>query len=416
LAFATLGLLSSSAILVHFFDGLIEMHFHFFVMVAVVAVYQSWPPFLVALAFVLLHHGVIGAVAPGEVYNHAAARQHAWMWALVHGCFVLAESVACLTYWRVSENAVGREHAARARLEKAHRELAQAQELSGIGSWDWDVASGTVTWSDQLYALAGVDASTFTPTVASFLELVDPHDRARVQQLIVAAHNEQTPLDYECRLVRPDGAVRIIHALGEYVTAADGTLLRMFGTCHDVTERKLLQAEIEHLAFHDPLTGLANRKLFLDRLGHALGVQDRSGRRCAVLFIDLDDFKQINDTFGHNAGDELLCEVARRLERAVRDADTIARLGGDEFALLWEDVDVETVTRIAERIEAELRPPIELQGETVTIRSSIGIAVAEPRTSAEAILRDADAAMYTVKTGGGHSHGIFPSTAAISSA
>ena len=396
-ASATLGLVSSSAILVHFFDGLIELHFHFFVTIAVVALYQAWRPFLLALGFVLFHHSVIGTLAPEQVYNHPSAVANPALFALVHGGFLLAESIACLVYWRVTEDALDGERAARGGLEKAHRDLAQAQDLSGMGSWDWDITSGTVTWSDQLYALAGVDPTTFTPSVESFLELVHSDDRARVTELVSAAYETQAGLDYEYRPVQPSGA--IFHALGEWVAATEGTAGRMFGTIHDVTERKRLLAEIEHLAFHDPLTGLANRRLFMDRLGHALAVKERSGQGCAVLFMDLDGFKKVNDTFGHSAGDGLLCEVARRLTSAARSADTIARLGGDEFALLCEDVDLEMATKVAERIDEQLHRPFELQGADVSPRGSIGIALAEGNPSAEDILRDADAAMYAVKSG-----------------
>ena len=113
-ALATLGLVICSAILVHFFDGLIEMHFHFFVMVAVVALYQAWQPYLLAVGFVLLQHSLVGAVAPHQVYSHHSGSAHPWWWALVHGSFILAESITCLMYWRVSEDALD-ENARRAR-------------------------------------------------------------------------------------------------------------------------------------------------------------------------------------------------------------------------------------------------------------------------------------------------------------
>lgn len=410
-ASATIGLLASSAILVHFFDGLIELHFHFFVTVAVVALYQAWGPLLLALGFVVFHHTVIGTLAPELVYNHPSAVHNPGLFALVHGGFVLAESIACLVVWRFSEDALDSERAARGGLEKAHRDLAQAQDLSGMGSWDWDVTANTVTWSDQMYALAGVDPTTFTPSVESFLGLVHADDRVRVAELVSAAYETQTGLDYEYRPVQPDGA--IFHALGEWVTATEGTAARMFGTIHDVTERKRLLAEIEHLAFHDPLTGLANRRLFMDRLDHALDITRRSGHGCAVLFMDLDGFKKVNDTLGHGAGDELLCEVARRLTRAARSADTIARFGGDEFALLCEDVDLEIAIRVAERIGEELHRPVELQGVDVSPRGSIGIALAEGNLSAEDILRDADAAMYAVKTEGKGGVKVFPLAASV---
>jgi len=412
-ALATLGLVSSSAILVHFFDGMIEMHFHYFVIIAVVALYQAWWPYLLALGFVVLQHAIVGVVAPQMVYDHMDAQMHPWTWALIHGGFILAESVTCLLYWRISEDALDHEREARARSEKArddlekahldlaktHQDLTQAQTLSGIGSWDWEIISNRVSWSDQLYMLTGSDRKTFVPSVASFLDLIHPEDRERVADLINQAVVDETGLDYESRLVRGDGRVLAIHALAERQVSADGQV-RMFGTFHDVTERKALQEEIERLAFHDPLTGLANRRLFLDRLEHALDRQRRSGQGCGVLFMDLDDFKKVNDAHGHGAGDQLLCAVAGRLVASVRPGDTVARLGGDEFAVLLEEVDLEASTRLAERVEAELCQPIRLQqGAEVSIRASVGMAIAEGDISADDILRNADSVMYAVKIG-----------------
>jgi diguanylate cyclase (GGDEF)-like protein/PAS domain S-box-containing protein len=406
---ATLGLVFSSSILVHFFGGLIELHFHYFVVVAVVALYQAWLPFLLALVFVVFQHAVVGVLTPHVVYNHHEAVTHPWTWALIHGGFVLAESVTCLMYWRISEDALGREREARGRTESAHEDLTQAQALSGVGSWDWDLTSETVTWSEQLYTLTGSDRRTFIPSLTGFLDLVHPEEKDRVEELIAHAVRNEVGLDYESRLVRADGQVRAFHALGERRVSASG-LVTMFGTIHDVTERKALQEEIERLAFHDPLTGLANRRLFLDRLDHALAGQRRSGRACAVLFLDLDDFKKVNDALGHGAGDEVLRVVAERLLASVRPADTVARLGGDEFAMLLEDVDLAMSTRLAERLEAELRKPITLQGVDRSIRGSIGIAIAEQQITADDILRNADAAMYAVKIGGKNSHSTFPTT------
>jgi len=410
---ATLGLLSCSAILIHLYDGMIELHFHFFVTIAVVALYQAWRPYLLALGFVLLHHAVLGALAPGAVYNHQSAVHNPGLFVLVHTAFILAESIACLVYWKVTEDALDGERLARTQLHKAHSDLNQAQELSGVGSWEWDVLDHTVTWSDHQYVLAGVQPATFTPTPMSYLDLVHPDDTARVAALFRSAFDTATGLNCEFRLLRPDGSVRHVHALGEVETDHDGTITRFVGTSHDVTERHTLQAEIEHMAFHDPLTGLANRRLFLDRLSRALTASERSGRRCAVLFMDLDGFKSVNDTFGHPTGDVLLCEVARRLTDAARASDTVARFGGDEFAMLCEDVNATTAAEAAHRITELLHRPVELHGAVVEVRASTGIAVAEPGLCAEDILRAADAAMYAAKITGKHSHLIFPSVTSL---
>jgi diguanylate cyclase (GGDEF)-like protein len=163
-------------------------------------------------------------------------------------------------------------------------------------------------------------------------------------------------------------------------------------------ERLRLSVAMQYLAWHDSLTELANRPLFMDRVGHALALQKRRGRRVAVLFCDLDGFKRVNDLFGHSAGDHLLVEVGRRIRDSVRDADTVARLGGDEFAVLIEDVVApDEVGSACERILVALRNRIDVAGEDVSVTTTIGVAMSEPSSSAESLLSQADLAMYHAK-------------------
>ena len=170
---------------------------------------------------------------------------------------------------------------------------------------------------------------------------------------------------------------------------------------HDITLRKELERQLQHQAFHDSLTGLANRALFTDRLTHAMARQERAKRSLAVVFLDLDDFKTVNDSLGHVAGDQLLTAVAERLRGVMRPEDTVARFGGDEFAILVEDTSREAARRVAERVLAALRSPFELQGKQVYVRGSAGVAVTLPgATPAEDLLRHADLAMYTAKSRG----------------
>jgi diguanylate cyclase (GGDEF)-like protein/PAS domain S-box-containing protein len=171
---------------------------------------------------------------------------------------------------------------------------------------------------------------------------------------------------------------------------------------HDITDRKRVEDELVHQAFHDSLTGLANRALFRDRVEHALERRARTGTDPAVIYLDLDGFKHVNDGLGHEAGDNLLREVATRLEAIVRSGDTVARLGGDEFAILVEQsshVQIEAEA-IAERVLQTLIAPIDVGGHEVTLSASMGIAVADPDSSASQLLRDADIAMYQAKTSG----------------
>ncbi len=177
-----------------------------------------------------------------------------------------------------------------------------------------------------------------------------------------------------------------------------GGILTYSALIHDITERRRLEDELRHQAFHDSLTGLANRALFADRLDHAL--QRRASGDIGVIFFDVDDFKLINDGLGHAAGDGLLIEVARRLGELVRAGDTAARLGGDEFAVLLELTTQDEATRVADRIIAAFLPSFEIGGHRITARASIGIAFGHAGSEAATVLREADAAMYTAKDRG----------------
>ena len=403
---ATIGLVSASAILTHFSGGLIEMHFHFFVVVAVVSLYQSWVPFLVALGFVVAHHGLGGQFLPESVYNHPAAMGNSWKWALVHGAFILAESTACLVAWRLNELALEGERSARQAMERAHSDLATAQSLSNIGSWDWDPTGSTVWWSDELYRIVGREPGDFTPTLKGFLNYVIPADRDRLATVIEHAVDTRGALDYECAITRTDGVSRTIQELASVVVDDDGSL-RMLGTCQDITERKSLEAEIEHRAFHDGLTGLANRALFLDRLDHALALSLRTDSPLSLLYLDVDDFKTVNDNLGHGVGDGVLVQLAQRLRAAVRQSDTIARLGGDEFAFLLENTTVEAAGQVAEKVLSVLRDPVSVEGSHLLVQASVGISVSDGETGASDLLRHADIAMYAAKRQGKHAYRVF---------
>jgi diguanylate cyclase (GGDEF)-like protein len=171
-----------------------------------------------------------------------------------------------------------------------------------------------------------------------------------------------------------------------------------------VVELHEMKEQLYHQAFHDPLTGLANRLLFADRVAHALA---RRGGNVVVMYVDLDDFKPVNDTYGHEAGDILLCAVGQRLRDSLRPADTPARLGGDEFAVLLTDVAAHDVPTIADRIMRNFQAPVDLGTATARISASMGIAMADTGSiGADELLRQADAAMYVAKRGGKRGYAI----------
>ena len=176
---------------------------------------------------------------------------------------------------------------------------------------------------------------------------------------------------------------------------------RAVAAFHDVTDQRRTEAELTHQSLHDPLTRLPNRALLVDRLEHALATSARSGRRTGVIYVDLDGFKAVNDTFGHAGGDELLVQVANRMVRSVRPGDTAARLGGDEFAIVCPDVDqLDQLRALADRLLVALRVPVVLSAGSHTLSASVGMALADGTTSAQQLLRDADEAMYGAKRGG----------------
>ena len=295
----------------------------------------------------------------------------------------------------------------RKQAEEAVREsevrLAETQRLAHLGGWEWDVRTGRISWSDEVYRIYGLVPQEFVPSFEKFLQVVHPDDREMIEGVIKGALNKHKPYDLEHRVVRSDGEVRVVHRRAEVIRDEAGEPLRIVGTVHDITERKALEDRLEHRALHDPLTDLPNRTLFVDRLGQALGRTRRQrGRKVAVLFVDLNNFKVVNDSLGHEMGDRLLTVLAERTRRSLRPGDTLARFGGDEFTILVEDIqDPADAIQVAERITADLRRPFVLKGREIFASASIGVALGEFSTKgAEDLLRDADTAMYRAKESG----------------
>jgi diguanylate cyclase (GGDEF)-like protein/PAS domain S-box-containing protein len=227
----------------------------------------------------------------------------------------------------------------------------------------------------------------------------------------VASHPPGQPLTVEFRLRNARDEWREVEALATNLLD-DDDIEGIVMNIRDVSERKAFEAELEHRAFHDTLTGLPNRALFRNRVEHALASQRRRGGSVAVLFLDLDDFKNVNDGLGHAAGDEVLQEVARRIDSCMRPMDTAARLGGDEFAVLLEEADRDLLAvEIAQRLMAAIAPPTAVGGRAVAVAASVGIAYSDgaeaPVRDAEELLRNADAAMYMAKEDGKNQHRIF---------
>jgi diguanylate cyclase (GGDEF)-like protein/PAS domain S-box-containing protein len=236
-------------------------------------------------------------------------------------------------------------------------------------------------------------------------DLVLPEDERPAHSLLRRAAAEQQgatrAVDGELRLTDATGAVRSFEVSCSNLLD-DPNVHGIVVTLHDVTDRRRLETQLKHQAFHDPLTELPNRALFLDRVEHALARRGRHGEGVAVMLIDLDDFKLVNDTRGHGVGDALLVKLADRLRRTIRTEDTCARLGGDEFAVLMEGLaDAGEAVELAERISFTLRQAVVVEGETVNAGASIGVATTEHASDATDLLRQSDLAMYAAKDAGG---------------
>ena len=242
-----------------------------------------------------------------------------------------------------------------------------------------------------------------------FVDLLDPdHVQPSVAFLTRIGFRPRSSRSIEWKLRRSDGVWLNVETVATNLLD-DPDVHGIVLNSRDISDRKALEKELKSQAFHDPLTGLANRSLFRERLEHALLRGRETGRRLAVLFVDLDNFKTINDSLGHAAGDEVLVTIATRLQRLVRPSDTVARFGGDEFVVLVEDLlHRDEATSLADRLLQVVRMPCMAAGKEVVMQGSVGIRIGMPyRDSVEELLRDADLAMYRAKNGGKNCYALF---------
>jgi diguanylate cyclase (GGDEF)-like protein/PAS domain S-box-containing protein len=286
--------------------------------------------------------------------------------------------------------------------ENAER-LAEAQRISRMGHWDWNVISNELRWSDEVYRLFGLQPNAFGATYEAFLEAVHPEDRDLVNSRVERALHKEENFQVEHRVIWPDGAVRYMRQEGEVAFDDNGQAVRMLGTIRDITDERENEQHLWHLAHHDALTGLPNRSQLYASLSQALSRAKRSGSKIALMLCDLDHFKAINDLYGHDAGDLVLVEAARRIKSCVRESDVVARLAGDEFTVTMEEVrDPDDTLQVAQKITSTLCESFELpDGHSGMIGISIGIALyPDDALTMDELLKYADVAMYRVKERG----------------
>ncbi|TAN41631.1 MAG: EAL domain-containing protein [Nitrospirae bacterium] len=300
-------------------------------------------------------------------------------------------------------------------LRQSEERYALAARGANDGMWDWNLRTNRLYFSDRWKSMLGYDDNEVGNTPEDWFRLIHPVDRKNFEAK-VATHLEghSSHLECEYRITHKDGSLRWMLNRGLAVRDIAGQPYRMAGSQTDITVRKAAEEQLLHDAFHDALTGLPNRALFMDRLQHRLQHVIKSKYRqpaymFAVLFLDLDRFKVVNDSLGHIVGDHLLAAVSKRLSEAVRPGDTVARLGGDEFAIILEDLqDRAHAEQITERLQKELPLPFYIDGNEVFTTASIGIALSSAEYERpEDMIRDADIAMYQVKAKGKANHEVF---------
>ncbi len=294
-------------------------------------------------------------------------------------------------------------------LRRSQALLIEAQHISQLGSWEWNIVTGVITWSEEVYRIFGHEPYAFEATYERFLEHVHPIDRDSVSSAVAQSLESKKPYSVEHRLVRPDKQERIVHERGEAYYDEQGNAVRMVGTVQDITEQKMAEARLEYMSNFDTLTGLPNRKLLRDRIEHALQQAHRHEHLVAIMFLDLDRFKNINDTMGHHIGDELLKVVAQRITQRVREGDTVARLGGDEFVVVLEGIShVDHAALVAEDIIDVLNEPVHIERYELFPGASIGITIYPfDDDNIDDLLKDADTAMYRAKAAGRNQYQYF---------
>ncbi len=296
-------------------------------------------------------------------------------------------------------------------LRASEERYALAARGANDGLWDWDLTKNESYYSSRWKSMLGYAENSIGNSPEEWFSRVHPDDYQELERELAAHLEGQTPhFQHEHRMLHSQGDYRWMLSRGIAIRDSNGTAYRMAGSQTDITERREAEEKLLHDASHDALTGLPNRQSFMERLRRSLERAKMGDDYIfAVLFLDLDRFKIINDSLGHQVGDLLLVEIARRLELALRPSDMLARLGGDEFVILLDHLHAENdAAFVAERIQKVLAAPLRIGERDVFTTASIGITLSSGHSeSAEAILRDADTAMYRAKSNGKARYEIF---------
>ena len=331
-----------------------------------------------------------------------------WQWVLVHGMVVSRDAQGkplrlIGTHTDITERKLTEEHLRSLNQELADktRRLQDMQAMGHIGGWELDLVAGTVVWTEEMYRILETTPQDYQPTPESTSRFIAPASFTRIMAAVKQAKPQDPALDMELELVTAKDRNLWVQMVLTLVWA-QGQQVKRLAMVHDITERRNTANAIWQQAHFDSLTGLPNRRMLRDRLEQEIRKSRRDHRQLAILFIDLDHFKEINDTLGHDYGDQLLVEAARRLRGCVRETDTVARMGGDEFTvLLTELTSTSHLEGVLQKLLDALAGVFQLRDQQVFVSGSIGVTMYPgDGTDIENLYKNADQAMYAAKAAG----------------
>ncbi|CAH0991308.1 hypothetical protein SIN8267_01411 [Sinobacterium norvegicum] len=278
----------------------------------------------------------------------------------------------------------------------------RANYFAHVGTWEWEIKPNKLYWSDEIYAIFGHKVGDVTPSYSLFARAVHPDDIERVQKQEKACLAGDSRHEIEYRVIWPDGSVHWVMESGDVLFDEQGQAEKFTGIARDITASKESTERLKALAHFDALTGLPNRELLRIRIVEAMEKSKLTNSKMALVFMDLNKFKPINDVYGHVVGDKVLHAIAQRLNSSIRGSDTIARVGGDEFVAILNSINTtRDITTVVEKLRNVFLQPLAIDGRRHQLAISIGVSIyPDDASDIESLMHIADMAMYQAKQSG----------------